>query len=538
MRQYETSMTSRLTPILLGCMTLLLATAAQAQSIRSSETVYITLRGGATVYGGELDQTASIGDLNDDGQLNDSNGSDIAWLFQDFGYGLGAEVGYQFTPSLGFGLGFQYASYANLDSDSSPADGLQQINENGVMPQVNAMFRYLPFPNSKLSPFVNMGLAVAVKSNDPSTQDKKSFGFGPITGLGLDYVLTDRLSLFAGADYSFIFPDIVVDGVDPGGQSEGAGNGDDTDFDILGLYNVGLKFNLKPAYVSPEIESMQCPGTLTAGESGSFMVMINEDANQPVTTTWDFGDGSGGNGMTTSHTYTAPGTYTVMATAANRDSDSESCLVTVVEPQIPPTISGCRATPARVNSGDQVTINANVTQNQYISGQPSVTVDFGDGTTGNSLPARHSYSETGTYTVTITATNAYGSDTCTITVTVGDSFCEQITELNPVYFEYRSATLTADARGRLDENIEILRRCPSICVNINGWSDGQEGDAMRISQQRADAVRAYYIANGIDESRVTATGRGVDPAANPKEDPGPGDSRARRADSIPGQCGM
>ena len=528
-------MTSRLTPILLGCMTLLLATAAQAQSIRSSETIYITLRGGTTVYGGELDQTASSGDLIDDGIENDSNGSDIAWLFQDFGYGLGAEVGYQFTPSLGFGIGFQFADYANLDKQLTAVAG-SEINDNGVMPQVNAMLRYLPFPNSKVSPFVNMGLAVAVKSNDPT--DDKSFAFGPVTGLGVDFVLNDRMSLFAEADYSFMFPDIVVDGADPGGQSAGAANGDDTDFDILGFYGVGLKFNLKPAYVSPEIASMQCPGTLTAGESGSFMVMINEDANQPVTGTWDFGDGMGGNGMTTSHTFTAPGTYTVMTTVANRDSDSESCLVTVVEPQIAPTISGCRATPARVTAGDQVTINANVAQNQYISGQPTITVDFGDGSTANSLPADHAYSETGTYTVTITATNAYGSDTCTIPVTVGDSFCEQITELNPVYFEYRTATLTADARSRLDENIEILRRCPDICVNIYAYSDGQEGDAMRISQQRADAVRAYYIANGLDESRVMGEGRGVDPAANPKEDPGPGDSRARRADSIPTQCGM
>ena len=62
------------------------------------------------------------------------------------------------------------------------------------------------------------------------------------------------------------------------------------------------------------------------------------------------------------------------------------------------------------------------------------------------------------------------------------------------------------------------------------------GRLLRVSQARADAARQYYIGQGIDANRLRAIGRGVDPAANPKEDPGPGDSRARRADSIPSSC--
>ena len=59
---------------------------------------------------------------------------------------------------------------------------------------------------------------------------------------------------------------------------------------------------------------------------------------------------------------------------------------------------------------------------------------------------------------------------------------------------------------------------------------------MRISQRRADAALQYYVAQGIDADRLRAVGRGVDPDSNPKEDPGPGDSRSRRADSIPSSC--
>ncbi len=261
------------------------------------------------------------------------------------------------------------------------------------------------------------------------------------------------------------------------------------------------------------------------------MVMTNEDATAPVTTSWQWGDGMTGSGMTASHAFSEPGTYTVTAMVMNEGGeDSESCLVTVNEPPIPPSLAGCRATPSRVNVGEEVSINATATEAEEID------VDFGDGSSASTLPARHAYSETGTYTVTITATNEYGSDTCNITVTVGDSYCEDITELNPVFFGYGASTLTADARARLDENIEILRRCPDICVTIYGYTDDQESDEMRLSQRRADAVMEYYVSQGVDADRLRAEGRGQDPDANSKEDPGPGDSRARRADSIPSSC--
>jgi outer membrane protein OmpA-like peptidoglycan-associated protein len=225
----------------------------------------------------------------------------------------------------------------------------------------------------------------------------------------------------------------------------------------------------------------------------------------------------------------------VTATASNGfgDGDTESCLVTVTERQIAAAISGCRATPASVDAGGTVTLNGTVTGTEPVT----ISVDFGDGSaTANTLPARHTYANTGSYTARITVTNAAGTNSCTIPVNVGDSFCNTITELNPVYYGFGASTLTADARSRLDENIEILRRCPTICVTINGYADDQETDVDRLSQRRADAARDYYIAQGIDAARLRAVGRGQDPNANSKEDPGPGDSRARRADSIPSSC--
>ena len=521
----ETALTSRLarlSPLVL----LLAATAfvqiAEAQVVRPSNTVYVLLRGGFSPYYGDLADT----DDSADGETLD---------FLE-GFAVGGEIGYLFSENLSLGIGLMYHDVPALN-DGFSIGGPTTNTEGGEAYQGQLLFRYLPFNGARISPFVELGGAVVSgqgteNERDPNGDaDADVFGYGPVVGLGFDVTLTPRLSLFLAGQGTFVFPDVALDGADPGAIGVADDFPDEADFDVLGQLGGGLKFAFRPPYTAVEIEGLQCPSELFVGDTGSFMAMTNDDATLPVSATWQFGDGTTGSGLTTSHSYGAPGTYTVTATATNQGGDSSSsCLVTVVERPTPPVLAGCRATPTQAGVGEQITINATATDADQI------TVDFGDGETASSLPARHAYSTPGAYTVTITATNQFGTDTCTIPVTVGDTFCADITELNPVFFGYRDVALTADGRSRLDENIEILRRCPDICVTINAFSDGQEGDAMRISQRRADAVRDYYVAQGIDMGRLRAVGRGVAPDANPKEDPGPGDSRARIATSVPSSC--
>jgi outer membrane protein OmpA-like peptidoglycan-associated protein len=524
MPQNRTEQTSilRLSSLVLGCAALLLASAAEAQTVRPSNTVYLSLRGGTTVYGGELDQTGSGGAREGDGASS--------WAYQDFGWLAGAELGYQFTPSLGFGLGFNYGAYANLDeardAGNNPPAIPSVLNDDKV-PSLVAAFRYMPFPGAKLSPYTNLGAQITFASDNGSGRET---GYGPLLGLGLDFALSQRLSLFAEGNMGFIFPDIAIDGFDPGGNRGAGAQGDDTEFDNIGFYGAGLRFNFGTGATRADIESLQCPSEVVAGETASFMMMARENATEPVAYAWQWGDGATGTGMSASHAFRTPGTYTVTASTSNAGGqDSESCLVTVTAPPPPAVaISACRATPATAAIGSEVTFNATV------ANAASVAITYGDGSRGTALPARHSYASAGTYRATITATGA-GGDTrsCEVTVTVVDTFCANITELNPSYFGFGAATLTADAISRLNENLEILRRCPATVVTVNGYTDDRESDQTRLSQRRADAVRDYYIAQGIDASRVRAIGRGQDPNANSKEDPGPGDSRARRADSIP-----
>ena len=520
----EKTMTKRLpSSFMLGCLALLtLVFMTEVQAQRPSNTLFIAVRGGATAYGGELDGTGiSYGEPD----------SELGYLFSDLGYAFGGEIGYQFDQHLAFALGFLRGQYSNLDRTDAiinPFGPRGQLNENDNVAQFQALFRYMPWPASGVTPFVQFGgVVVRGQGNDASGDDIT--GYGPHLGAGLDIQLGRQLSLFLEASTAFVFPDDAVDSANPGAGTLPIG--DDADFDNLNMYGGGLRFFFKGPGVDVSVTA-DCSSDLLVGQSGSFTASSNADATGPVSYSWNFGDGSTGSGMTTSHSFSAPGSYTVSVTADGPfNSDTSTCLVNVEEETFPPTAS-CRVSPSRVDIGQTVTVSGTIGGSEPYT----VSVDFGDGASASSLPATHSYSDPGTYTVTVTATNAYGSDSSTCTVTVGDSFCDEVTELNTVYFDYEMSSLSSEARSRLDENIEVLTRCPNICAVINGYADDQERDKLRLSERRADEVQAYYVANGIDESRIVARGLGEHPDSNSKEDPGPGDRQARRADSIPVDC--
>jgi len=79
-------------------------------------------------------------------------------------------------------------------------------------------------------------------------------------------------------------------------------------------------------------------------------------------------------------------------------------------------------------------------------------------------------------------------------------------------FEFNKATLTPEARGKLDsEVVGKLKDMASIrYIIVNGHADrlGSPQYNQALSEKRAEAVRAYLVSRGVDASSVETMGFG------------------------------
>jgi PKD repeat protein len=155
-------------------------------------------------------------------------------------------------------------------------------------------------------------------------------------------------------------------------------------------------------------------GTPTSGEYPLTVVFTDQSSNTPTSWSWVFGDGGTSTAQNPSHTYNAAGTYTVSLTATNgdgSDTETKTGYVTVTEPPLPtPPVAAFSGTPV---SGDYP---LEVAFTDASTNAPtSWSWTFGDGGTSTAQNPGHTYNAAGTYTVSLTATNQYGSDTETKT---------------------------------------------------------------------------------------------------------------------------
>jgi len=79
-----------------------------------------------------------------------------------------------------------------------------------------------------------------------------------------------------------------------------------------------------------------------------------------------------------------------------------------------------------------------------------------------------------------------------------------------ILFVTGSAKLTTSSYKGLDEVVQVLNDHPGSKLTIDGHTDNTGTDAInnKLSQQRAEAVKRYFVSKGIDASRITATGYG------------------------------
>lgn len=76
--------------------------------------------------------------------------------------------------------------------------------------------------------------------------------------------------------------------------------------------------------------------------------------------------------------------------------------------------------------------------------------------------------------------------------------------LKDIFFDFDKYDIRPDQKPRLDENVQTLKKYPNLRILIEGHCDerGSNEYNMALGWKRANTVKDYLIANGIDASRI------------------------------------
>ena len=102
-----------------------------------------------------------------------------------------------------------------------------------------------------------------------------------------------------------------------------------------------------------------------------------------------------------------------------------------------------------------------------------------------------------------------------------------------IFFEFNKATIKSVSFGLLNEVAQAMKDNPTIKVEVQGHTDAVGNDAfnLKLSQKRAESVKAYLTKQGVDASRMVPKGYGETvPIADNRT--GDGRSQNRRVEFV------
>jgi PKD repeat protein len=237
--------------------------------------------------------------------------------------------------------------------------------------------------------------------------------------------------------------------------------------------------------------------TIVAGQSVTFVGTATDPDGDAVTVLWDFGDGTSSASLTPpAHAFPLAGSYLVTLTATDARGLSNST----------PATRTITVTPSTVNQAPNTTITA-PTGNVTITAGQSVTFagtatdpngdlvtvvwSFGDGSSSTLLaPGAHAYPTAGTYTVTLTATDAQGlvdPTPSTLTVTV-QAVTANLPPVGVITAPTGNVTITAGQS-----------------VTFTGTASDPNGDAVTVLWAFGDGTTSTALAPGAHTYATAGT---------------------------------
>jgi len=93
--------------------------------------------------------------------------------------------------------------------------------------------------------------------------------------------------------------------------------------------------------------------------------------------------------------------------------------------------------------------------------------------------------------------------------------------LNNVFFDFNKATITPESYKELNQLTSFMKAQKTMVIEIAGYTDnvGTEEANLKLSQERADAIRDYLLKHGVHNKKIIAKGYGSADAVSTNETP-------------------
>ena len=167
------------------------------------------------------------------------------------------------------------------------------------------------------------------------------------------------------------------------------------------------------------------PGGPYTGEPGTAVAfdgsMSSDPNGDPLTYSWDFGDGAMGDGATPMHAFAAEGEYIISLTVTD-DQNASSTATTMAMIAIPPANSPPTADaggPYRGETGADIAFSA-AGSSDPDNDTLAYSWDFGDGTAADGVAPSHAYATAGSYRVALLVSDGEFSDEAVTEAVVSD----------------------------------------------------------------------------------------------------------------------
>ncbi len=170
---------------------------------------------------------------------------------------------------------------------------------------------------------------------------------------------------------------------------------------------------------NPTVPTANFSSNVTSGNVPFNVLFTDTSTGSPTAWSWNFGDGGSATTQNPTHNYSTAGNYTVTLTVSNsagNNTITKSNYITAV------STTGTKPVLNYWGSPRSGTAPLTVTFKDNSTGSPTAwNWSFGDGTYSTEKNPKHTYTAAGSYTISLTASNAAGSSTSTkskyITVT-------------------------------------------------------------------------------------------------------------------------